>query len=452
VAKVHAFSLERVYDDLDYIAAHTCGTDHLTIADANFGLLPRDRDIALHVDSLWKTWRYPANVHLWYAKNSSRRTIEIAEILGTRVRFLMAVQSLDEEVLTNVKRSNIRLDDYEKLADFARSRHLVTASDLIAGLPGASLTSVKGALRELMDRGSDKVDIYSLLLIPGTELYSQSSRERFGISTSFRLADGCLARYGDDIVIEAEEVVVETSAFSREDYFTLRLLKALGHYWHHGGLGDAVNTYARMHGINELDLFLALLDGVDAETPLQASLAYLRGLAERELFPSYEALLESVRQGTAGQSGITRVDFQYAQHLIKSGMAADFIDGIFAAIRNALRASGRDSDDVLAELEALHAYTLQAQRAIDRRVSTRSSLRYDVAAWAAAPGQPLRDFRLPDAREYQCSRVADVLPKGDLGTLDAGDVASEKFNLWYDRIRNTRGYFRFDAVDETAAV
>jgi radical SAM superfamily enzyme YgiQ (UPF0313 family) len=444
VAKVHTFSAERVAADLDYIAAHVRGNDHLTVADANFGLLPRDRDIALRIEHLWRTTGYPGNVHLWYAKNSSRRTIEIAEILGTKVRFLMAVQSLDPVVLANVKRRNILLTDYEKLADYARAKKLLTASDLIAGLPGESFASLTGAMRELYNRGSDKVDMFSLLLIPGTELYSRESRSQFRIRTAFRLADGCYAAYGDTLIAESEEVVIETATFREEDYYTLRCLKALTQFWHHGGLGDAISRYAREHHVSEPDLLLAVMDAAPPGSALAASLGYLRTLAESELFASHQALLRHVRDH-ADEIVATRIDFVYAQHLIRSGVAIDFIDAVVAALAARLRAGdGVEPRASKEELEALRVYTCQAYWALDCAQKTQAPMAYDVPAWLSAGDErPLGGFALAEGAAFRCERVPQRLPKADLGTLNPAAADLKGFHRWYDRIRNTREYFRY---------
>jgi tRNA A37 methylthiotransferase MiaB len=203
---------------------------------------------------------YPANIHLWYTKNSSRKTIDIARVLGKKVRFLLAMQSMNSQVLANIKRDNIRLDVFRELAGYAREKGLMTASDLIVGLPGESLASLEDSLEQLFELGVDKVDIFNLLLIPGTDLYSQATRERFGIRTMHRLADGCVIALNGAVVAETEEVVIETDALAFDDYLTIGKYQALSTFWHHCGIGDRFTTYARRRGVPESRLFFSLLE------------------------------------------------------------------------------------------------------------------------------------------------------------------------------------------------
>ena len=62
-----------------------------------------------------------------------------------------AVQSLDVDVLRNVKRTAIILEAYEQLQLHMRGRGLRSTSDLILGLPGESLTTHIAALYRLID-------------------------------------------------------------------------------------------------------------------------------------------------------------------------------------------------------------------------------------------------------------------------------------------------------------
>jgi radical SAM superfamily enzyme YgiQ (UPF0313 family) len=441
LARVHKFSFERVRDELSYIAREVRNNDHLTVADANFGILPRDLNIAEHIEWLWREYGYPGHMHLWYAKNSSSRVIDIANTLGTKVRYLLAVQSLDSQVLANIKRSNIKSGDYQRLADAAHSKGLLTASDLIIGLPGDTLQSFKAGLRTLHEQGSDKVDMYNLILIPGTELATQESRERFGMQTGFRLADGCFANIDGDIVVESEEIVISTSTFSHDDFRTLRYYKSLVHFWHHAGLGDPVSQYAKTYGILEPDLFFEVLQNADMSNGFRQSIDFLQTLVHAEIYRSHEALLASALENFDKLKKVTRLDFVYAYHLIQTGRALDLIEVVLNTLQQMICCNGAKTKELKTELATLRHFTAAFQRALDTNQVAYATLFHDLTAWLKTKCiEPLSDFVLPHAHDYVFERNRTILPKEDLSTIDPRTCDPDRFNHWYDRIRNVRNY------------
>ena len=59
-------------------------------------------------------------------KNSKHRVMEITKILGEMFSINMSMQSMDEQVLTNIKRANIKLDHMIEVND-----HLRKEADLL---------------------------------------------------------------------------------------------------------------------------------------------------------------------------------------------------------------------------------------------------------------------------------------------------------------------------------
>ncbi len=76
---------------------------------------------------------------VWWAKNSSKHTLEISKIFGSLVDPLAAVQSLDETVLKNIKRDNIKLDTMTDLLEEWNKENIGVITDVLVGLPGESL-------------------------------------------------------------------------------------------------------------------------------------------------------------------------------------------------------------------------------------------------------------------------------------------------------------------------
>ena len=108
------FSIERVREEINFIAPRmqNLGITGLHIADTNFGMYPRDREICMSLKNAHDTHGWPKQVIATTGKNNKERVIEITGIMGSTFNVNMSVQSMDPIVLRNINRDNIKLDDY----------------------------------------------------------------------------------------------------------------------------------------------------------------------------------------------------------------------------------------------------------------------------------------------------------------------------------------------------
>ncbi len=454
VSKVNRFSLDRVLEELEYIAKRVRDNDNLTVADANFGILKRDLEIAEKIESLWQRHGYPAHIQLWYTKNSSRRTIDIGRILGKKVRFLLAIQSLNEEVLANIKRDNIKLKTYEELTVYARENSLLTASDIIVGLPGEDLASVKSNMETLHRRGVEKVDVFSLMLIPGTEVYSQESRRRFGMKTMHRLAQGCIIDVEGEVISETEELVVENDALSYEDFLTLNKYSALSVFWHHAGLGDAVSNYARHRGIVESTMFFEFLESQDNSPETVKGLGFLDTLLRGELHATAKGVHDAAVGQRVDELRTTRASYGFIHQIIRDGlvpsMIDDMVDGLVRIMRQ--RSEGNIQNLFASEVDNVRTYTKAYQAALDTNAATMVSVDYGFLAWMQQNfSGDLAQYRLDEPMTLWLRRARGRLPNAKLESVDASTCSQQQFTEWLYFIRNTRDYVAVTRDESKAA-
>lgn len=223
-SKSAMFGSERVEEELRYIAAKNISkTPYLYIGDANFGLFQRDVEFARLLRELKDTCGFPQNVYLYYAKNSSEKVVRIAEILKGMTRVNLSRQTQNPEVLTFIKRGNISIDTFSRLTDLAKQLGVESFVELIYGLPGESKESFFAGVKNIMRQHVDGLHLFPAMLLDGSEMASRASREKYGLKGEFRRIDGSAGRYGPVAAMECEEIVTETSAMSRDDYFEIRL-------------------------------------------------------------------------------------------------------------------------------------------------------------------------------------------------------------------------------------
>ncbi len=227
-SKSAMFPLDRIIEEIKFIVEKNVSrTPYLYIGDANFGLFPRDLEIAKLLREMKDTRKYPQNLYLYFAKNSSEKVVRIAEILKDMVHISLSRQSQNEEVLQNIKRSNISIDTFNSLAALAKSLGVDSKVELIYSLPGESKESFYAGVRQIMAQNVDGLHMFPAMLLDGSEMGTRASRERYGIKGEWRQIDGCAGVYGPVTAIEYEEIVTSTAVMSREDYLEIRLFHFL---------------------------------------------------------------------------------------------------------------------------------------------------------------------------------------------------------------------------------
>ncbi len=223
---VRQFEVDTVFHEIDYVGERSDAV-YWIVCDANFGMLKRDVGIAKAIRAVKDRKGLPHKCHVWLAKNATDRNLEIGEILDDMVVPVMAVQSMDEEVLKNIKRGNISLDTYEAYQKKFHDKGSVTYSDVIIPLPGETLKSHLDGIDKLFQMGVDRIHNHNMWLLPGSEINSKETWEKFGFRTRRRLIHGDEGVYkapsGDEIrVFEYEHSLRETTTISEEDMFYLR--------------------------------------------------------------------------------------------------------------------------------------------------------------------------------------------------------------------------------------
>jgi tRNA A37 methylthiotransferase MiaB len=141
--KVNLFSDDYVREELTYIAkkAAQAGITHVTLADNNFGMIPRDATTAQVIYDLQKSFGWPRSMSAWTGKNSKERVIEVTRLLKETLSISMSVQSMDKNVLENIGRDNIKLDHYQKIAEELNHQGRPQHAEVILPLPGETLPS-----------------------------------------------------------------------------------------------------------------------------------------------------------------------------------------------------------------------------------------------------------------------------------------------------------------------
>lgn len=264
---VRRIDLDQSLAEIAYVGERSDAANWI-ICDANFGILPRDIEIAKAIRKVKDERGYPNKCHVWLAKNVTERNLVIGEILSEMVQPVMAIQSLDNEVLKHIKRDNISTDTY---AQYQKKFHRIgsrTYSDLIVPLPAETIETHLAGLRTLVELGVDIVQNHNMRLLAGAETNSQETRDRFKFRTRYRLihGDAGIYRTPGGVALKAfeyEESLRSTGTMAEADLFYLRKLHFLVDFCWNIEVYKPLLSLGLLYGVNPIDVFMRLLESVE---------------------------------------------------------------------------------------------------------------------------------------------------------------------------------------------
>jgi len=291
VNRVNQFGLDRVSSELNYIGEHIPkNINTLQISDLNFGMYPRDLEICDDIVGIQKKHDYPQRVLSTTGKNKKERIIKAIERLNGTMSLVMSVQSMDAQILQNIRRSNISVDHMLALQPTIKKVGLVTNSEVILALPGETYQTQIDTLEKLLTAKLDFVEVYSCMLLMGSEMNTPEQRKKWNFKTKFRILprDFTTLRNGKN-VIETEEIVVGSDTLSFEEYIELRTLSFSIYVTNMGIVYDSLLKFLRQNNIEIFDLFFQMMKQIDSAPPLvQKIFASVKNDMVDELWDSSE--------------------------------------------------------------------------------------------------------------------------------------------------------------------
>lgn len=257
--KVNRYSQEKTNAELEYIAKkmkvnrEKGGRNDLWIADSNFGMYTQDLETCKMIGKCQQEYNWPEYIQVDTGKNNKPRVLEGARLVNGAIRLSGSVQTLDKQVLVNIKRSNISENELMDMAQEASDVGADSRSEIILGLPGESLKSHFETIRKVIESGFNHVNTYQLMLIPGTELTIPETRKKFEMVSRYRVMPRCFGNYSIlgslQHISDIEEVCVATNTLSFDDYVKARKMHLIINIFHNDGIFGSV-----MKLINHLNL------------------------------------------------------------------------------------------------------------------------------------------------------------------------------------------------------
>ena len=240
-AKVIHFDVDRIRKELIYIAQKISDDKveiyGMEIADPNFGMYKRDKEICEILRGTQDKFGYPKSIGCSTGKNKADVIIENVDVLVPGSLILCsAMQSMNDATLGAVKRQNIKISAYRDIQNDMESKVLENTADLSLGLPLETKNTHMDGVFDLINIGVIEFSCLQTIVLKGTELDSQKYIQDYGIQRNFRLIPECEGVYdilGDEInVNEFEEIIIGTNTLTFDDYLECRKLHLLVMVYH----------------------------------------------------------------------------------------------------------------------------------------------------------------------------------------------------------------------------
>jgi len=256
-SKVYRMSIERVKEEMEFFAKHRVRA--FWLADANFGIFPSDSDIAEAMVEINEKYNHPfSSVGVNWAKNSSDRVLEIAEIFrkgNIACSTTIALQTVSAKAEEYSKRYSMNPVKFMNLVRNANAKNIDTYTDIILGLPGETLEEFIRGVSIVSTTSVPSIKIHQLVLIPATEFFDK--KEELGLLTNEDVET--------QVIPESEKsdyydsTVVGHPLMSIDDMVIGRYIMGINHILHNHNLGHVVNQYLHRYGISFEDVYLFMV-------------------------------------------------------------------------------------------------------------------------------------------------------------------------------------------------
>ena len=360
--KISRFSVSTVQSEVEYIGQKMekvraqGGRNDLYIADSNFGMYKEDIDTAKALASSRNVYGWPDHINTSTGKNKKERVLEVANIVDGNIVLSGSVQSLDLDVLDNIKRKNISPNELMDLAKEAENVDANSYCELILGLPGETRNSHFKTLEATVNAGFNKIIPYQLMMLQGSELGTEETIAKYGMEIRSRVLPRAFGSYnisGKKIkAADIEDVCVATNTLSYEDYLECRQMHLIITIFYNDVVFATVLKALKSQG---LSVFKWLEFILDATCHSNAANLFedFRNHTDSELWKNKTDLkahiqnIGVIEKYTSGKTGFNLL------YTFKAFAFTKYLDSIIEivniAVNRLLKESGRDDDLELVE-------------------------------------------------------------------------------------------------------
>ena len=236
-SKVARMELDRVFKELDWFSRNKI--EFIFCCDANFGMLPRDYEIAIKAVENKKKYRYPKVLSVQNTKNARERAYKVQKLLAENnlsKGVTLAMQSVDSHTLKEIKRDNISIADYQALQRRFTRDGISTYTEFILGLPGDTYESFAKGVSDVIQAGQhNRIQFNNLSILPNAEMAKSEYVKKHKIftkETSIVSIHGSLDERPADGIYEKQKLVISTNTMPTLDWIKTRTYASISEFFY----------------------------------------------------------------------------------------------------------------------------------------------------------------------------------------------------------------------------
>lgn len=224
--KMRVFDIARVKAEIDYLEANAKNKT-LRFTDENFGIIPRDLELAKYVAQKRAKTGYPSAIRVYTHKDINDRIKQITLLLRDFIPMNISSQTLTADVLKNIRRKNIDIDKFRGAVTWAHKNNINVTSEVIFGLPGETFRSFMDVINQLVDLRLDSVAMGSLMMLKETEVNCPESISKYGYKILYSVTERGYTKFNGFENVEIDAWAVENNFFNFKEYIKARLFALL---------------------------------------------------------------------------------------------------------------------------------------------------------------------------------------------------------------------------------
>tara|TARA_Y100000590_G_scaffold445038_1_gene576599 strand:+ start:16079 stop:18127 length:2049 start_codon:yes stop_codon:yes gene_type:complete len=420
-SKIKSFQIQYALDELDYIANKISKTPTVTdlqIADSNYGMYKKDKQISEKILELQKKYNWPQGIHVSTGKHFSN-VIETTEMLMDTFDFSMSVQSMNDEVLKEIGRKNISPDKYKVAGEMLRNKGRNTMSELIIPLPKETLKSYLDGIRELMDWKVSRIIVNTPMFLNGT-IYADDRdyAKKFNYLSKFRLVSNQFGIYGGKKVFEYEEIGVSTNTMTFKDYLETRKISFLLEILYSSKFLREIEYFVEDYKLEYFDFFYFVYQEIkNAPDNIKSVLESLESDSVVECKETPEELIkyyskkDNFQKICKGEEGVN-VKYKHKALMLCNENIDNWLEFVTECLRKFLISKnievGKDFNDIKIFTKAKFNGILDSKKT---HLKTNHVFNYDIIKWL---NQKTRTARLSEFKNEKNNKVSFFYSKNQI--------------------------------------
>jgi putative methyltransferase len=204
-----------------------------------------------------------------WAKNQKKEVVDIVKKLldarGFNQGLTLSVQSLDLDVLENIRRKNMEMNKLNEVFELCEQRNIPTYTELILGLPGETLETWKKNFYTLFKMGNHTgLTVFQAQLLENAEM-NLLQKKLFKI-TSQPVTDYFAGSYSNEHVVESIDIITGTKDMPFDQMLDAHIFSWFINTFHINGVSTLLSRLVYQYsGVEYSDFYQDLFDYIQQD-------------------------------------------------------------------------------------------------------------------------------------------------------------------------------------------